>query len=114
MPQSPPPNPALQALLDAIPHTAVPFTIQEGTINGSNPPQKTTIVLCDAHKQIVCQTCGTNFQSINYMFNFLRNAPVEAIPPPPNAPVPPQRAEAIKQAKEAGNVRPAAANGRRP
>ena len=38
------------------------------------------------------------------MFNFLKGAPAEAIPPPPNAPTQPQRAEAIKQAKEAGNV----------
>jgi hypothetical protein len=105
MPPSPPPNPALQALLDAIPHTPVPFTIQDGPIPGTNPPQMTTMILCEAHKQVICQTCGVHFGSINYMFNFLKGAPAEAIPPPPNAPTQPQRAEAIKQAKEAGNVR---------
>lgn len=104
MPPAPPPDPALQALLDAIPHIPVPFAFEEGTIPNTNPPQKTTMVVCDAHKQVICQICGTQFGSINYMFGFLKNAPSEAIPPPPNAPVPPQRAEAIKQAKEAGNV----------
>lgn len=104
MPPSPPPNPALQALLDAIPHVPVPFTIQDGPIPNTNPPQTTTMVLCEAHKQVICQTCGVHFGPINYMSNFLKGAPAEAIPPPPNAPTQPQRAEAIKQAKEAGNV----------
>jgi translocation protein SEC72 len=101
---SPPPNPALQAILDAIPHINVPFSIQEGTIPNSNPPQTTTMVTCDAHKQVICKICDIHFGPINYMFNFLKGAPAEAIPPPPNAPTQPQRAEAIKQAKEAGNV----------
>lgn len=104
MPPSPPPDPALQALLDSIPHIPVLFTIQEGVIPGSNPPQTTAVIMCEPHKQVVCQTCGTHFGSINYMFGFLKSAPSEAIPPPPNAPVPPQRAEAIKAAKDAGNV----------
>ena len=101
---SPPPNPALQAILDAIPHVNVPFSIQEGTIPNTNPPQTTTMVTCDAHKQVICKICDVHFGPINYMFNFLKGAPAEAIPPPPNAPTQPQRAEAIKQAKEAGNV----------
>ena len=101
---SPPPNTALQAILDAIPHINVPFSIQEGTIPNSNPPQTTTMVTCDAHKQVICKICDIHFGPINYMFNFLKGAPAEAIPPPPNAPTQPQRAEAIKQAKEAGNV----------
>jgi translocation protein SEC72 len=101
---SPPPNPALQAILDAIPHINVPFSIQEGTIPNTNPPQTTTMVTCDAHKQVICKICDIHFGPINYMFNFLKGAPAEAIPPPPNAPTQPQRAEAIKQAKEAGNV----------
>ena len=103
---SPPPNPALQAILDAIPHVNVPFSIQEGTIPNTNPPQQTTMVTCDAHKMVICKTCDVHFGPINYMFNFLKGAPAEAIPPPPNAPTQPQRAEAIKQAKEAGNVSP--------
>lgn len=103
---SPPPNPALQAILDAIPHINVPFSIQEGTIPNTNPPQTTTMVTCDAHKQVICKICDIHFGPINYMFNFLKGAPAEAIPPPPNAPTQPQRAEAIKQAKEAGNVCP--------
>jgi translocation protein SEC72 len=111
MPPSPPPDPALQALLDSIPHTPVLFTIQEGTIPGSNPPQQTTVIMCEPHKQVVCQICGTHFGSINYMFGFLKSAPTEAIPPPPNAPVPPQRAEAIKSAKDAGNVSEYLSNG---
>lgn len=38
------------------------------------------------------------------MHQFLRTAPAEAIPPPPQVQPPPQRAEAIKNAKEQGNV----------
>lgn len=103
-----PVNPALQSLLDSLPHTDTPFTLVTAPIPNSNPPQTNTMVVCPTHKAAVCEACGVNFNDLNYMHQFLRTAPPEAIPPPPNVPAPPQRAEMIKNAKEQGNVRDSA------
>lgn len=99
-----PVNPAMTALLDALPHESKPLMIVEATIPGTNPPVQNTIVVCPAHKQSYCEACGVDFNSLNYTHQFMRGAPPEAIPPPPNVPAPPQRAEQIKNAKEQGNV----------
>lgn len=110
-PGGPPPmqvpiNPALQSLLDSLPHTETPFTLITAPIPNTQPPQTNTMVVCPAHKQSICEACGVNFNDLNYMHQFLRSAPAEAIPPPPNVQPPPQRAEMIKAAKEQGNVSP--------
>lgn len=99
-----PVNPALQTLLDSLPHNPVPFALQSAPIPNTNPPQINTVVTCLTHKASYCEACGVDFNSLNYMQQFLRTAPAEAIPPPPNVQPPPQRAEMIKNAKEAGNV----------
>lgn len=99
-------NPALQTLLDSLPHNPIPFTLQTVPVPNMNPLQTNTIVTCPTHKQSYCEPCGVDFNSLNYMHQFLRTAPAEAIPPPPNVQPPPQRAEMIKNAKEAGNVSP--------
>ena len=110
-PMMPPPNPALQTLLDSLPSRTLPFTFH--TIapppnappgpNGQPQPAQ-QILVCPAHKTSYCETCGVDYNGINYLHQFLRNAPVEAIPPPPNVAPPPQRAEAVKNLKEQGNV----------
>jgi len=100
-----PVNPGLQTLLDSLPHNPIPFALQNATIPNINPPRTNTIVTCPAHKASYCEACGVDFNALNYMHQFLRTAPAEAIPPPPNVQPPPQRAEVIKNAKEAGNVR---------
>ena len=98
-------NPALQSLLDSLPHNPVPFTFISTPVPGSNPPGVNLVAVCPAHKQSLCEICGADFNGLNYMHQFLRTAPPEAIPPPPNVQPPPQRAEMIKNAKEQGNVR---------
>ena len=97
-------NPALQTLLDSLPHNPIPFNIQSLPIPNTNPPQINTLVTCPTHKSSYCDQCGVDFNALNYMHQFLRSAPPDAIPPPPNVQPPPQRAEMIKSAKEAGNV----------
>jgi translocation protein SEC72 len=99
-----PVNPALTALLDSLPHNPTPFALQTVPVPGSNPPQTNTVVVCPAHKQSYCETCGVDYNALNFMHQFLRAAPTDAIPPPPNVAPPPQRAEQIRAAKEAGNV----------
>lgn len=102
----PPPNPALQALLDSLPHTHIPFELITAPVPGANPPQTSMLVVSPVNKQVVCEETGTDFSAINYMHQFLKGAPPEAIPPPPNVQPPPQRAEMVKMAKEQGNVCP--------
>ncbi|CAD6566132.1 MAG: hypothetical protein TREMPRED_002199 [Tremellales sp. Tagirdzhanova-0007] len=97
-------NPALQTLLDSLPHNPVPFALQNITLPGTNPPQTNTVVLCPQHSASCCESCNVDFNSLNFMHQFLRTAPAEAIPPPPNVQPAPQRAEMIKTAKEAGNT----------
>jgi translocation protein SEC72 len=97
-------NPALQQLLDSLPHIEVPFELVNAPIPNTQPPQMNLTVLCPQHKLSVCEACGCDFGGLNYMHQFLRTAPPEAIPPPPNVPPPPQRAEMVKNAKEQGNV----------
>ncbi|KAK4689780.1 translocation protein SEC72, partial [Tremellales sp. Uapishka_1] len=99
-----PVNPVLQELLDSLPHTSVPFLLATAPIANAQPPQSNTVVLCPVHKQSQCEQCGVDFNSLNYMHQFLRTAPSEAVPPPPNVQPPPQRADQIKTAKEAGNT----------
>ncbi|OCF37583.1 translocation protein SEC72 [Kwoniella heveanensis BCC8398] len=99
-------NPALQTLLDSIPHTDVPFALQTVPLPTppNVPPQTGVVVTCPQHKNSACEECGVDFNALNYLHQFLRAAPKEAIPPPPNVQPPPQRAEAIKQLKEQGNT----------
>jgi len=97
-------DPAMQALLDSLPTRNVPFTLVDLPIPNTQPPQSQQMVVCAEHKAPVCPECQVNFTPLNYMQQFMRNAPPEAVPPPPNVQPPPQRAEAIKAAKERGNV----------
>lgn len=94
----------MQLLLDSLPTRNVPFALVDVPLPGSQPPQTQQMVVCAEHKAPVCETCAVNFTPLNYMHQFMRSAPPEAIPPPPQVQPPPHRAEAIKQAKEAGNV----------
>lgn len=94
----------MQMLLDSLPTRMVPYAFVDVPLPGSQPPQTQQMVVCAEHKAPVCEPCGVNFTSLNYMHQFMRTSPPEAIPPPPQVQPPPQRAEAIKQAKEAGNV----------
>ncbi|GFZ49154.1 hypothetical protein JCM24511_06904 [Saitozyma sp. JCM 24511] len=103
-PMQVPVNPALTALLDSLPHNPTPFALQTAPVPGTNPPQTNTVVVCPTHKQSYCETCGVDYNALNFMHQFLRAAPTDAIPPPPNVAPPPQRAEQIKAAKEAGNA----------
>lgn len=116
-PSGPPPmaissNPAMTALLDSLPTSSLPFALTEVALPpGAAPPQQPgapaptqQLITCAIHKQVVCEPCGVNYAALNYMHQFMRGAPPEAIPPPPNVQAPPQRAEMIKNAKEAGNV----------
>jgi translocation protein SEC72 len=110
----PPANPALTALLDSLPTNSTPFALVDMPLPpGAAPPPQPgqpavaptqQIITCAAHKQVACEACGVNFGPLNYMHQFMRGAPPEAIPPPPNMQVPPQRAEMVKNAKEQGNV----------
>lgn len=97
-------DPAMQALLDSLPTRNIPFLLVELPIPNTEPAQSQQMVVCAAHKNSVCTECNVNFTPLNYMQQFMRNAPPEAVPPPPNVQPPPQRAEAIKSAKEQGNV----------
>ncbi|ORX34371.1 hypothetical protein BD324DRAFT_583396 [Kockovaella imperatae] len=99
-----PVNPAMQTLLDSLPHHPVPIFLANVQIPNSQPPQINTIAVCPEHKQSICEACGVDFNGLNYMHQFLRGAPDEAIPPPPNVQPPPQRAEMIKNMKEQGNT----------
>jgi translocation protein SEC72 len=99
-----PTNPALTALLDSLPSTNLPFIIAEVPIPNSQPPQSASLVVCPPHKRQTCPECGVNFAPLNHMHQYLREAPPEAIPPPPNMPPQPQRAAQIKAAKDHGNV----------
>lgn len=94
----------MQLILDSIPTKILPFTLIDRPIPGSEPPASQQMVVCIEHKVPSCSTCHVNFTPLNYMHQFMRSAPPEAIPPPPQVQPPPHRAEAIKQAKEAGNV----------
>lgn len=98
-------DPAMQALMDALPSRHIPYSLVDIVIPGSQPPQTQNMVVCAEHKNPVCDVCDVNFTPLNYMQQFMKNAPPEAVPPPPNVQPPPQRAEQIKQVKEAGNVR---------
>lgn len=97
-------DPAMQALLDSLPARTVPYAFVDIAIPGTQPPQVQNMVVCAEHKNPVCDQCDVNFTPLNYMQQFMKNAPPEAVPPPPNVAPPPQRAEQIKQVKEAGNV----------
>ncbi|KAL1409775.1 hypothetical protein Q8F55_003772 [Vanrija albida] len=97
-------DPAMQLLLDSLPHTPKPFALAEMPIPNTQPPITQVMVVCLEHKSPACEQCNVNFTGLNYMHQFLRAAPPEAIPPPPNVQPPPQRAEQIKAAKEAGNT----------
>lgn len=97
-------DPAMQQLLDSIPYTDVPFHLQQQPVPNTTPPQINTLVLCPMHKQSACEQCGVDFNGINYLHQFLRMAPSDAIPPPPQVQPLPQRAEQIKMMKEQGNV----------
>lgn len=103
-PMQVPVNPALQALLDSLPHADTPFKLLNVTMPNTNPPQANTIAVCPSHDKSACEECKVDFNNLNYMHQFLRSAPPEAIPPPPNVQPPPQRAEMVKNAKEQGNV----------
>lgn len=63
------------------------------------------LVVCSLHDQQKCDQCAVDFAPVNFLHQFLRFAPAEAIPPPPNVAPPPQRAQAVTNLKEAGNVR---------
>ncbi len=97
-------DPAMQALLDSIPTRTVPYAFVDVAIPNTQPPQVQNMAVCAEHKAPVCDVCDVNFTPLNYMQQFMKNAPPEAVPPPPNVQPPPQRAEQIKQVKEAGNV----------
>ncbi|GMK59809.1 hypothetical protein CspeluHIS016_0900260 [Cutaneotrichosporon spelunceum] len=98
------PDPAMQALLDSLPTRTMPFALIDVAIPNSQPPQVQNMVVCVEHQQPVCDVCDVNYTPLNYMQQFMKNAPPEAVPPPPNVQPPPQRAEQIKQIKEAGNT----------
>ena len=94
----------MQSLLDSLPHHPVDFELANVPIQGTNPPQINTVAVCPAHKQAMCETCGVDFMGLNHLNLYMRMAPDEAIPPPPNVQPAPQRAEIIKNLKEQGNV----------
>ena len=105
-------NPALTALLDSIPTNTLPFALVSVPLplppNAQLPPGATPptqqLVVCPAHKNVICEACGVDYGGLNYMQQFLKDAPAEAVPPPPNMQPPQGRADAIKNAKDAGNV----------
>ena len=105
-------NPALTALLDSIPTNTLPFALVSVPLpippNATLPPGATpptqTLVVCPTHKNVICEQCGVDYGGLNYMQQFLKDAPTEAVPPPPNMQPPQGRADAIKNAKDAGNV----------
>jgi translocation protein SEC72 len=105
-------NPALTALLDSIPTNTLPFALVSVPLplppNAQLPPGATPptqqLVVCPTHKNVICEACGVDFGGLNYMQQFLKDAPAEAVPPPPNMQPPQGRADAIKNAKDAGNV----------
>ena len=95
----------MQAILDSLPHNETPFELVKVPVPNTNPPQFNIMVVSPDNKKPVDEATGVDFNNLNYMHQFLRAAPGDAVPPPPSVPAPPQRAEMIKAAKEAGNVR---------
>ncbi|OXM79594.1 translocation protein SEC72 [Cryptococcus neoformans Bt63] len=111
-PPLPPPgvaplSPAHLSLLDALPHTHVPHALKTVTVPANAPPdiagKSFALVVCSLHDQQKCDQCAVDFAPVNFLHQFLRFAPAEAIPPPPNVAPPPQRAQAVTNLKEAGN-----------
>ncbi|WVQ76807.1 hypothetical protein IAR50_006481 [Cryptococcus sp. DSM 104548] len=107
-PQQPPLSPAHLEVLDSIPHTDVPHNLKMSTIPPNGPPELAgksfALMLCKAHDQMRCDTCGVDFGNVNFLHQFLRFAPVEAIPPPPNVKPQPQRAQMVMALKDQGNA----------
>lgn len=97
-------DPKMQALLDAQPVNTVEFALVEVPVPNTQPPQTQQMVVCVGHKNPICEECDVNFAPLNYMQQFMRSAPPEAIPPPPSVAPAPGRAEAIKGVKDQGNV----------
>lgn len=107
-PPSIPLSAAQLSLLDSIPHAHIPHTLKTVTIAPNAPPdianKSFVLVVCKLHDQQKCDQCRVDFTPVNYLHQFLRFAPAEAIPPPPNVGPPPQRAQAVTNLKDAGNV----------
>lgn len=107
-PPSIPLSAAQLSLLDSIPHAHIPHTLKTVTIAPNAPPdianKSFVLVVCKLHDQQKCDQCRVDFTPVNYLHQFLRFAPAEAIPPPPNVAPPPQRAQAVTNLKDAGNV----------
>jgi translocation protein SEC72 len=82
-----------------LPSALIPFALAT-----SGSPDNHAALLCPEHKIEKCSACDVDFSAVNYLQRFLRLAPADAVPPPPNN-VHPQRAEQVRQAKEQGNVR---------
>ncbi|WVO19230.1 uncharacterized protein IAS62_000509 [Cryptococcus decagattii] len=106
-PASIPLSAAQLSLLDSIPHAHIPHTLKTVTIAPNAPPdianKSFVLVVCKLHDQQKCDQCRVDFTPVNYLHQFLRFAPAEAIPPPPNVAPPPQRAQAVTNLKDAGN-----------
>ncbi|ODN75402.1 hypothetical protein L202_06559 [Cryptococcus amylolentus CBS 6039] len=106
--QQSPLSPAHLEVLDSIPHTDVPHTLKMNAIPPNGPPDlagKTfPVMLCKVHEQMKCDSCGVDFTGVNFIHQFLRFAPVEAIPPPPNVKPQPQRAQMVMALKDQGNA----------
>lgn len=97
------------SLLDALPHSHVAHALKTVAVPANAPPdiagKSFALVVCSLHDQQKCDQCAVDFSPVNFLHQFLRFAPAEAIPPPPNVAPPPQRAQAVTNLKEAGNVR---------
>jgi translocation protein SEC72 len=91
---SQPPDPALQALIDA------DFRPVHLTVGPPNESQ----VLCPKHSLEKCADCDVDFISLNRLSKLLTANPTLMCPPPPNV-VSQKLSQVITTTKEEGNVR---------
>ena len=91
-PNLPPPDPALQALIDQD-FKPAPIKI------GAEPH----IAVCEAHSQEKCSDCDIDFTTLNRMSRIFANNPNLPYPPPANV-VTQRLSQMVTSTKEEGNV----------
>nr|ODO01031.1 translocation protein SEC72 [Cryptococcus depauperatus CBS 7855] len=99
-------SPTHLSILDSIPYTHVPHTLKQVPPPPNAPPEvaaKTFILVCKPHDKSPCEQCHVDFTLLNYLFQFLKMAPSDAVPPPPNVMPPPQKAQNVTNLKDSGN-----------
>ena len=93
--QAPPPDPALQAIIEA------DFKPIKNLALG---PPNNSVALCIGHAQEKCTECDVDFLDLNRLSKLLTNNPTLRCPPPPNV-ISQKLSQIVTQTKDEGNVR---------